>query len=251
MNQDSYETMIATKNSWWNSSRRKIVKAVLSFFLLDKNQKILEIGCGAGSNLNMLSNFGSIRGIEMEEKSRNAAKLINKNIEPGSLPDNIKATEKASLICMLDVLEHIEEDIKSLQKINELLFDGGKLLITVPAYNFLWNNHDDQCHHKRRYTRKELKIKAERTGFKIIYSTYFNTFLFVPFAIAKMGLKIINYQKNELRVTEKPTLLNSFLNKFFEKIFSFESKFIPRAKFRFGISILLLAEKIEPDSHNK
>ena len=126
----------------------------------------------------------------MEEKSRNSAKLINKNIEPGSLPD-IKLTEKASLICMLDVLEHIEEDIKSLQKINELLFDGGKLLITVPAYNFLWNNHDEQCHHKRRYTRKELKVKAKNAGFKIIYSTYFNTFLC---SICYWQISIKNYK---------------------------------------------------------
>ena len=73
----------------------------------------------------------------MEEKSRNSAKLINKNIEPGSLPDDIKLTEKASLICMLDVLSILKKISNPLQKINELLFDGGKLLITVPAYNFL------------------------------------------------------------------------------------------------------------------
>ena len=183
MNKDSYETMIATKNHWWNSSRRKLLSQFY-LFLLDKNQKILEIGCGAGSNLSMLSNFGNVRGIEMEEKSRNSAKLINKNIEPGSLPDDIKLTEKASLICMLDVLEHIEEDIKSLQKINELLFDGGKLLITVPAYNFLWNNHDEQCHHKRRYTRKELKVKAKNAGFKLFTAPILTLFFLFHLLLA-------------------------------------------------------------------
>ena len=240
MNNESYKIMISSYNHWWYKARRKIIKKVLDTYINKRlDHGVLEIGCGNGANIELLSNYGDFSGVEMESSTRKIAKKINPNIYSGYLPNNIESNQTYSLICLLDVLEHIERDIDSLITISNMLNNKGNLLITVPAYKFLWNVHDDACHHKRRYILKDLTKKLEATGYSIKYQTYFNNFLFLPITIMKLLSKFKKKPKNELITFNNISIFNNF----FEKIFSFEAFFLPKHKFRFGISILILAEK--------
>jgi SAM-dependent methyltransferase len=225
-------------NHWWFVSRRKIIEAILlSFSNKNPSQHVLEIGCGSGGNLDLLAKFGSLYAIELNEAARINA--IKKNICPikkGFLPNNIPFDFDFDIICLFDVLEHIDDDYTSLINIKNKLKPNGKVCITVPAYNFLWSAHDDANHHKRRYYKKNLIKLLEKSGFKIIYSSYFNTFLFPSILIARFFQNIFRIKST----TEYD--ISSPLNSIFLKIFSSESLFLPKASFPFGVSIIVVAQ---------
>ena len=246
MDKESFKIMENSHNHWWYKSRIKILDNVLkNKFSICESNKILEIGCGTGANIDLLSKYGELFAVEMDEESRKISLAKSKNIKDGNLPDNIPFNDKFSLVCLLDVLEHIQEDEDSLKTIFKLTENNGKLLLTVPAYQFLWNNHDDVCHHKRRYTLKDLEKKVINSGFSIEYSSYFNNFLFAPIAMTKILMKFQKKAVNSLTIFSNESVFSKIQNSIFEFIFSLERKFIPKSKFNFGISIIILAEKIK------
>jgi capsule polysaccharide export protein KpsC/LpsZ len=100
-------------------------------------------------------------------------------VKTGSLPEDIPFTKYFNLICVLDVLERIDDDLAAMKAIVDKIKNNGKLLITVPAYMFMWGSHDITLHHKRRYTKKQLTSVVQAAGMEIIYATYFNTYLFL------------------------------------------------------------------------
>jgi len=172
---------------WWFIGRRTIIRDVVSRMQLPQTAKILEVGCGPGGNLKMLKDFGFVKAFEMNEDAINMARQQTSNnfdIKVGSCPDHIPFEgELFDLICMFDVLEHIEEDSKTLLALKKLLKDNGKLLITVPAYQWLYGAHDKLLHHKRRYSLNELRRRVKNSGYKIEKISYFNSILF-PIALA-------------------------------------------------------------------
>ena len=111
----------------------------------------------------------------MEKANSNGIETINF--------DSINSSEFSNsfnLITLFDVLEHIENDHNALLHLNKLLKNQQFILLTVPAFNFLWSDHDDALSHYRRYTKKTLSLVLENSGFKIIRISYFMTWIF-PF----------------------------------------------------------------------
>ncbi|MFN3306514.1 MAG: class I SAM-dependent methyltransferase, partial [Candidatus Kapaibacteriota bacterium] len=148
------------------------------------------------------------------------------------LNQNLKA------VCALDVIEHIDDDLGTLKKLYNLLEDNGKLLVTVPAYQWLWSNHDVLHMHRRRYTKKHLLRVLNQSGFQVIYISYFNFFLFIPAVIKRFLSKKSNIE-NQPPVDP----VSNFVNKVLTKIFLFEKFFLPRVRFPFGLSIIAIAKK--------
>ncbi|MDQ1331245.1 MAG: hypothetical protein QG578_1513, partial [Thermodesulfobacteriota bacterium] len=126
---------------------------------------------------------------------------------------------------------------EALESAGKKLNPGGKILITVPAFRFLWSSHDVAVHHKRRYVKKELMELVQLSGFRIIYFSYFNMLLF-PIIAAIRSLKIINGKKcgTDVFMPSKP------INILLTTIFSCERFLMPRISLPFGTSVLLLAE---------
>ena len=131
---------------WWFVARRKIIESLIQKLDLGQNPHILDAGCGNGDNLEMLSNYGDVVAMEREDnalaraKSRQIGKVVK-----GELPDNFPSdiNKENDLIVLLDVLEHIDDDEKSLSMLKNWAKYNAALLITVPAYQFLWSSHDD------------------------------------------------------------------------------------------------------------
>jgi SAM-dependent methyltransferase len=119
--------------------------------------------------------------------------VIRATLQTLNLPENSIAA-----IGMFDVLEHIEEDLGALKKINRILRLGGRAYITVPAYNFLWSHYDKSAGHVLRYTVARLKQNLQKVGFTTEYATYFFTALILPVLI----LRSIPYRFRNLGVTE-------------------------------------------------
>ena len=226
---------------WWFVSRRLVLDKILNNFLPHtKNRRdILEIGCGSGGNLQMLQAHGNLSAIELDEPSRRTAN--SKNIcfvKKGKLPDDIPFDIQFDVICAFDVLEHIDDDLLALQSIKNRLKENGTLLVTVPAYNFLWAPHDDFNQHRRRYTKKQLIETVLSAPLKIEYSTYFNTFLFPFMAPYRIFTKFVD-DNNSMSVSQPPVLLEYVL----KNIFSAERRFLPSITFPFGLSVLLVAKR--------
>jgi SAM-dependent methyltransferase len=227
---------------WWFVARRKIIDSVIKNLNLNNNSQIMDAGCGNGDNLGVLSKHGELVAIERDDNALTRAKARNiGSVVKGELPDNIplSISKNNDLIVMLDVLEHIDDDEKSLYVLKNWANINGKLLITVPAYQFLWTKHDEQHHHKRRYTAKKLRKIVENNGWKVNYISYFNTFLFPLALVDRLKQKILSSSNGS-----QNKLPNKCINSFFEKVFSFESNVIGKYSFPFGLSIIVVAEKV-------
>jgi len=241
MNKEIYTQMSLLEDKhWWFVGRRKIIESILDkFYKKPASNKILEIGCGTGGNLALLSKYGTLTAIELYDEAIEIA--AKKNICPihkGSLPDNLQLVDKFDLICMLDVLEHIEDDSGALNNLASQLNSNGMLLITVPAYMFLWSTHDEIAHHQRRYTQKELEGIIVKGGLKIKYSTYFNTLLFPIIYSVRLAGKLIN--KHQASYVNMPS---PRVNQVLQYIFQLEKLILKLIALPFGVSILVIAEK--------
>jgi len=170
---------------WWFVARRKIIESVIQKLDLENDSHIMDAGCGNGDNLVFLSKYGDVVAMERDGNAllKAQARRVS-NVLKGELPDNIPAdiNKDNDLIVLLDVLEHIDDDVGSLIALRDCVKDNGKLIITVPAYQFLWTQHDDLHHHKRRYTVKRIRKVIENSGWQVDYISYFNSFLF-PLAL--------------------------------------------------------------------
>ena len=140
---------------WWYRARRDILADYLTREgRLPEQARILEIGCGTGHNLPMLASFGSVEAIEIDPAARDIASLrLGRPVGAAPLPILPGVERNAyDLIAVLDVVEHIEDDVAALKAMAACLKPGGKILITVPAHQWLWSAHDVVNHHHRRYS---------------------------------------------------------------------------------------------------
>ena len=148
--------------------------------------------------------------------------------------------EKFDLIVSFDVIEHIENDDEIIKFFSKVLKNDGNILITVPAYNFLYTERDKVLWHIRRYNGNMLKKKTNKY-FKIIKLSYYNFFLFFLSVVLFVFLKLF---KIKSLITSPENTPNFFLNNLFYKIFSSEKFFLKHINFPVGASIVCLAKKI-------
>jgi SAM-dependent methyltransferase len=226
---------------WWFSARRRIVGEVISSLQLPRSSRILDAGCGTGGNLESLAAFGKVIGVEADDAAVEMARSRGvASVYKGSLPNNMPAeSSQCDLVVMTDVLEHIDADQDSLVTIKSLMKAGAYLLLTVPAFPFLWGRHDTQHHHKRRYVAATLSATIAGAGLRIVHLSYFNTLLFPLIASVRLMEKMWP-QGNGIDDLELPSPL---VNRVLEAIFASERHVIPRARLPFGVSLLAVARK--------
>ncbi|HVI90879.1 MAG TPA: class I SAM-dependent methyltransferase [Dongiaceae bacterium] len=235
MEADAYREMAATEDEhWWFVARRQILGHLIGRLHLPRTARILEIGAGTGGNLAMLSRYGSVDGIEHDPEARRlAAQKSPIPLLEGSLPDRLPVGRGTyDLICMFDVLEHIADDQAALAAIRHVMKPGGRLILTVPAYRWLWSAHDIQLHHFRRYTAASLRDVASRAGFRCTRVSYFNSFL--------MPLVIIGRLVDQIRSSRAvigTAIPSRPINTLFRHVFASERFLLPYISFPVGVSL--------------
>jgi SAM-dependent methyltransferase len=169
------------QDNWWFVSRRRILLALLRRRLpVRQGLKVLDAGCGTGINLEYLSEFGDVTGVDFaEEAIAFCRQRGNESVRRSDLTRlEGWADDDWDLVTALDVIEHIEDDHSVVRELFRVTRPGGHVLITVPAFPALWSEHDEVNHHKRRYRARELRELVEASGGEIRRFTYMNSFLF-------------------------------------------------------------------------
>jgi SAM-dependent methyltransferase len=228
------------KYHWWFSVRRNILGDFLTSMKIPSKELAIDIGCGAGSNLNILSSKG-IHTIGLDH-SLYALTLIKRRLElpliNGDLNKLPFRSNSIGLFVAMDVLEHVDNDVDGISELYRVLKKGGNLILTVPAFKSLWGIQDVVTGHKRRYSKEEILTKLVRGGFEILSFSYFNLFLFFPILITRRIIHLFGFEiESENRINFP--LLNYFL----KTIFSIEPFFLRYISFPFGVSILCVARK--------
>ncbi len=177
------QTHQAEDRHWWYRGRRTVIEGVVDGLRLPARARILDAGCGSGRNMLELARHGTVTGVELSETSvalargRRAGEVV-----AGSVLEMPFPADSFDLAVSLDVIEHLEDDLAALRELRRTVAPGGSLLVTVPAYQWLWSGHDEINHHHRRYTRRSLQRVAEQAGWDQVRTTYFNSLL-LPMAI--------------------------------------------------------------------
>lgn len=239
MEKDYYHKLAALEgHRWWNVARRHILSKVLERLKLEPTAEILEIGCGTGGNLKLLSQFGNVFAVEPDDAALQFASGFGiACIEKGNLPDDLPFENKPfDAIAVFDVLEHIDNEVAALKVLRSRLKQNGQVLLTVPAYEFMWSRIDIDSHHKRRYVKRRLIELFHQAGFTVTYATYFNTILF-PLIWAIRIINKIRGKHDTLDLKIPPDFINVSL----AKIFALEGLAIPRISLPFGVSVLVVA----------
>ena len=222
------------KKHWWFQARKKIIDQIISSINLKKKNNILDFGAGSGVNLDMLRKHGLV---DIHEQNKYARAIIKKERKIKNLYSTLKIKKNFyDLILLADVIEHVKQPKELLKDLKKFLKKDGHILITVPAYQFLFSKKDEVLGHYRRYN-KEL-LKTELSGFKVENISYFNTFLCIPIIIMTMLNKFL--KRDYIKQVE--TTPNFILNKLCYIIFASEKYFIKYFNLPFGISIYVLAK---------
>ena len=235
-----YDRMAAHDSThWWYRARRDILSDYLTRYgRLPQDARILEIGCGTGHNLPMLARFGAVDAIEIDPAARAiASERLGRPVGDAPLPDLPGVTRGTyDLVAVLDVVEHIEDDVAALKGMASLLKPGGKILIAVPAHQWLWSAHDVVNHHHRRYSKASLAEAITAAGLAPRKLTYFNSLLFPLAAAARIAGRLTGRDDSDDSPPAKP------LNAVFETIFRLERHAVGRVPLTPGVSIVTLAE---------
>jgi SAM-dependent methyltransferase len=225
--------------NWWYRARRDLIRRVLKKNRL-KFDTILDAGCGTGANLDVLSDFSdSIYGLDISDKAleysrrKEYAECFKSSVE------DFRSDINFELILLMDVLEHIDDDGSALANMSDQLLPGGLMLVSVPAYDFLWNFNDEYSDHKRRYTPGMLRDLIKQSGLEP-YSVFgWNRLLFIPTFLYYrfMADKNKSIKKNNLEV------IPSFLNGILYASLRAENTFFMDRNVFFGVSLVAVCGK--------
>jgi SAM-dependent methyltransferase len=200
---------------------------------------LLDIGCGTGATMDLLQRYGRPHGVDLSElpliysRKRGHHRVLRANAT--ELPFDSGSFD---IITALDVVEHLDDDVKGLSEMRRVLKPGAFVVIFVPAFQSLWGPNDDQSGHKRRYRLNQLRGAVEAAGLSIERISYANIAMFVPIWLGRKLLTLLGRREQAENRINHP-LINNILT----KVFSSEARWLRRRRLPFGVSIICVARK--------
>ena len=195
MMEHTYPILFRVEQShWWHIGRRRILADFVSEIcsrVTDRKPRILDVGCGTGANLLMLSKYGEAEGVDISEDALAFCRERGLDkVKLGAGEELPYEDDTFDLVTAFDVVEHMDDDLAGLKEMRRVLRPGGHVLIFVPTFMFLWGLQDDVSNHRRRYRLPELRRVLEKAGFEIERSTYANITFFLPILLIRKLMRL-------------------------------------------------------------
>lgn len=236
---------------WWFASRTRALQAMLDGTLPGRNLVWLDIGCGAGNMFHHLSRYGSVQGVEIDPRPVAVARQRGYQVEQGDASRGLTYPDASfDVISALDVIEHNQDDTAILREAYRLLKTNGFLVLSVPAFMWLWSHNDELNAHVRRYTAGQLREMLRIVGFTVHRLTYSNFFVF-PLAAAAIWLR--RRSRNVPHLTSHHTHQEAYqvemepasplLNTLLTGVGRLEAFLLSRVDLPIGTSLIAIAQK--------
>lgn len=242
---EEYEIMYNVEEShWWYLGMQKITTAVLErWYQPGSGLRILDAGCGTGAHItSYLANYGEVIGMDASQVALHYSKKRQiKTLLQASIDDFPLCSGTFDLVTSFDVLYYARNDFETLLEFKRVLKKDGRLLLRLPAYEWLKGSHDKAVDIKRRYTARQVSSLLEQAGFVVEHGSYANTFLF-PFAILKRMLDRLINRKD---VSSDLTTDFGSLNQLLKHILMLESGLVKKQRLPYGLTVVAVGKKAQ------
>jgi SAM-dependent methyltransferase len=222
---------------WWRAREAAILEALRTHRPAHGWRTILDVGCGDGLFFPPLAELGEVEGVEASADLVNPELVRSGQVHVCPFDRSFQPGKRYALILMLDVLEHLEEPEAALRHALTLLEPDGVLLVTVPAFNLLWTNHDVLNAHFTRYTRRSFGNLARQAGLRIESSRYFFQWVFPAKLAARAGERLLQLQP------KPPAVPPRWINEILYGLSRLEERLVGFLPWPFGSSLMILGSK--------
>ena len=243
MMEHTYPILFEIEQShWWHVGRRRIIEGFVKEIcrnLGPTRPRILDVGCGTGANLLLLAKYGDAEGVDVSADALAFCRERGIDKVKQGVAEQLPYDDRTfDLVTALDVVEHMDDDLAGLKEMYRVLRPGGRVLIFVPTFMFLWGLQDDVSHHRRRYRMSELRGVLEKAGFKVERSTYANITFFVPILVMRKLMQLTGIKAQSENNINVPAL-----NGVLSRVLGAESVVLRHTNLPFGVSGLCVARK--------
>jgi len=242
MDRHAYETHhdLDARHFWRVSKRRLILDWLDRYWSAPENPRILDVGGCASLIAEDLSALGELTVVEPDRQT--IAEVRDRvgdrfSMLEGSLPDDLP-DGPFDLITLFDVLEHVDDDRASLASLYAHLRPGGSFVLTVPAFQWLWSDHDVVLEHRRRYRRAEIADLLAGAGFTVRRLSYYTTLLF-PAVVASRLKPRRRDAKPEYKIQVPPRPINAAMR----GVMGLERKLLSLVDLPVGSSLIAVATR--------
>lgn len=245
MMQHTYPILYAVEEShWWYIGRRRIIGSFVKEIcdqVTDRRARILDVGCGTGANLVLLSEFGEAEGVDVSPDALAFCRERGlENVRLGAAESLPYKDNEFDLVTAFDVVEHMDDDVAGLREMRRVLRPGGRLLLFVPTFMFLWGVQDEVSNHRRRYRLAELRRAVTAAGFEVERTTHANITFFLPVLLVRKLMRLTGIR------TETENSINiPALNRVFGALLGAERHWLRYMNIPFGVSGLCVARRVE------
>lgn len=241
MMEHTYPILFEVEQShWWYIGRRRIIGEFVEKIcrgVNDRRPRILDVGCGTGANLLLLSNYGDAEGVDVSEDALSFCRERGlEKVRLGAGEELPYEDGAFDLVTAFDVVEHMDDDLAGLKEMRRVLRPGGRVLLFVPTFMFLWGLQDEVSNHRRRYRLPELRRVLEQAGFEVERTTYANITFFLPILVVRKLMRLTGIKTDTENTINVPAL-NGVLG----KILGAESWVLRHFNLPFGVSGLCVA----------
>lgn len=225
------------RNHWWYRARADLLEAVLRPYLATVDgpaRRILDVGSADGPSVDWMSGDHVRFTLDVDPRGLAAGSGVCGSAE--ALPF---AAASFDVVGAFDVVEHCRSEAAALAELARVLVPGGRLLLSVPAYQWAWSDHDVRAGHFRRYTRRRLLRAVRAAGLEVERSTYAFAGVFPLFAAERLLRRVRPHRGEEQRLGEPPRVVERGIMAVTRR----ESVLLRRRDLPFGSSVFLAATK--------
>ena len=228
---------------WWSVGTRRIFRDWLAAAVREPAPALLDVGCGTGALAAELASLGRVTGVDLSaEAIAFSRRRALERLCVGSAEALPFGSARFDAVAAVDVVEHTD-DRRTLAEIARVLKPGGAALIHVPAFAFLWGEHDEVNRHRRRYARRALREVVEASGLAVERMSYVNFLVFPVAAAVRLGKRMLRRRDGSRPARPEIYDLPGWVNRMLIGALSLERSVLRAANLPVGVSLLCVARK--------